>query len=438
MRLSRFVHFIDGRILWHALRFTHLEIDDLQLRSDLTQAMKDKSRSVVLAENHELAFRHQGFLIDDGQDDELLSKAITTVSTPQIQSLFLITTTRCNLCCDYCLYGTENSQSLMGSSRVMTPSMAIDAVDLFATSVANNTKAEDYWQAITFYGGEPLTNLETMVAAVSHVRKLQAKGTLWLETELVVNTNGILVDDDFAAFATKERMEIQVSLDGFQPVHDQHRQTADGQGSFVQAVSAIKKLLSAGVQVRPMITLTEDNMSELSEFVTWMSTELGVTCYACNLLMSKTGNIRTGYGAKAARAMWETHERNQRYGIKDPSFIGQIKQFHGPDIARPSCGANGRKLTIFPEGAIHTCQALESSGVSLVGHVPEVDFEGNWQTWKKRSRFNNPHCLKCPALGVCGGGCLAGSYHAHSDINGQDPNHCQWIKALLIKWLIIG
>jgi radical SAM protein with 4Fe4S-binding SPASM domain len=436
MKLSRFAHLIERRILWHALRFTKLEVSDQQLAIDIVQALRNELRHIELTnKEHESTLLNLGFLVEEGSDDDLLAKVIEDLPEPQIQSLFLITTTQCNLMCDYCLYCTASSQSLRGSSRNMDPTTVIDSINLFAASVADNIKSDGYWQAITFYGGEPLTNMATMKSAILHIHKLQSEGALWDGTELVVNTNGVLIDDDFVALAAKEGMEIQVSLDGFQIVHDQHRRTKSGKGSFQEASSAIKKLVSSGVKVRPTITLTEENIPELLEFVTWMSEELGVTCYSSNLLMSGTGSIKSGYGTRAAIKMWEAHERNQKLRIIDPSFVEQLKQFQGPKIALPSCGANGRKITVFPDGKIHSCQALEASQVALIGDLLEIDFEGNWQLWKSRSRFSNQRCLRCPVLGACGGGCAAGAYHINKDINGQDPNHCQWIKSLFVKWI---
>lgn len=132
--------------------------------------------------------------------------------------------------------------------------------------------------------------------------------------------------------------------------------------------------------------------------------------------------------------MSEAHCVACKFGIED-NFGSTIKGFLGPQPSQQSCGA-GRKITIFPNGKIHTCQALEESGVTFLGQLPEFDPDSvNWQYWQRRTRFNNNECLECPVVGSCGGGCAAGSYNTCQDINSIDPNYCKWIKALFKEWI---
>jgi uncharacterized protein len=151
--------------------------------------------------------------------------------------------------------------------------------------------------------------------------------------------------------------------------------------------------------------------------------------------MSNTEQDDPKYPEKAARAMIEAGNIAKQFGACDENFIGTLASFSQSQVVKQSCGA-GRKLTVFPNGEIHACQALEKSGLTRIGSIPQFDKSStNWREWKNRTRFIIDECLDCPILGSCGGGCAAGSYHANGSIKAIDPNYCRWMKNLFRRWL---
>jgi len=369
-------------------------------------------------------------------DNDLLTKIEQSLGPPSIQSLFLMIKTSCNLKCSYCLLDWNEAETLLSPIKTMTMPTATEAVKLFAEQVANNPKPDGYWQAVTFYGGEPMMNLEVLTGVVDLIAGMRVSGTLWEGTEIILNTNGVLIDERFATYAATMGIEVQVSLDGFEQDHDLNRVDHQGNGSFKRAVRGIELLVSAGAKTVPMITVNDQNMLNLTDFVRWMGAELGITEYMMNVLMSETGQATAHYPINAARAMWDAYHQNLEYGICDTTYAGQLESF-SPDspIVRPSCGANGRKLTVFPDGQVHTCQALNNAEVSRVGTLTTFSTTGSqWSNWKRRSRFSRETCLNCALLGSCGAGCAAGAYRASGSINGLDPNHCHWLKETFRLW----
>lgn len=434
MKMSRFVHLVGNDTVWHSLLLKQCKVDhEIYLAFEKA---RDAGRSTDVHDIHQKSIPLDYLVVSSQEDNDLLKRIILQQSEPTIQSLFLIITNKCNLNCHYCFYRANGSQTLVGPKQDMTADSSRKAVDLFVRETHDNVHRTDYWQAITFYGGEPLINLDTLEDCVRHIRSLQSSGALWEGTELVVNTNGLLVDDRFAAYAAKEKIEVQVSLDGPEKIHNIHRVTINEQGSFAQVVEAIRKLKTANANVVPMITVTEANIPYLTELVLWMAQDLGIVRYITNILMSTTGDTLSGYPERAAEAMLSAYNKAISTGAIDLTIEGQLQAFQGPYIAKSSCGASGRKLTVFPNGSIHTCQALEKSNVSKVGSLESFTSDNStWKTWAKRTRFTNKSCLSCPVLGACGGGCPAGAFHSHGSINEHDPNHCLWVRTLFTKWL---
>ncbi|HRY27854.1 MAG TPA: SPASM domain-containing protein [Candidatus Moranbacteria bacterium] len=62
-----------------------------------------------------------------------------------------------------------------------------------------------------------------------------------------------------------------------------------------------------------------------------------------------------------------------------------------------------------------------------------IEFEpesANRIYWSARNRFKNSLCLACPAIGGCGGGCRAISYHHSGDLVSRHP-YCEDIKKII-------
>ncbi|MFA7253487.1 MAG: radical SAM protein [Patescibacteria group bacterium] len=438
LRISRFVHFLHGgQILWNALTFSMIKnANGLGKMIDINNHdPKPDSFWQEMLGGKLPQMLSGGFLVTDQQEDNLLQKATEEASSRSIQNLYLIMTNRCNLACSYCLYGTKNSQTLdlENQAMYMSEQVAGNAIECFAEITKSNPHTDGYWQQITFYGGEPLLNVDALEASVDAVLRLKRNGLLWDDTNLVINTNGVLINDQSIDLIKRGNIEVQISIDGFADVHDKNRYmlTRDGStGSFDYVVNALQRLTCAGISVTPMITVTEDNLGTLDQFVVWLCKEFSIKSYGMSILMSGTGKTAEDYPERAAEMMYKTYLAASGYGAYDYALQDQLEGLFGPRIAKQECGA-GRKLTVFPDGMLHTCQALEATGLTSVGKLPVFEqAESNWQNWSQRSRFQNPACLECPVLGACGGGCAAGSFHSSGDINQIDPNKCNWTKSL--------
>ena len=61
----------------------------------------------------------------------------------------------------------------------------------FKKIVESNIKNNDYWQQVTFYGGEPLLNKKMLYKAIPFTRELFNDST-----NLVINTNATLLENE--------------------------------------------------------------------------------------------------------------------------------------------------------------------------------------------------------------------------------------------------
>ncbi len=438
MRWSKFVYVFPKRgILWHAVTLEKMRVDPGIISTFYREGRisEDLMNVVTYAQ-----LVSRGFIVEESENMEeyLLSGAV--LGDRSIQSMYLILTTLCNLRCSYCLYSSAQSGSLAShNGRTMSEDVALEAIRLFSRETAiNNRSHPDYWECITFYGGEPFINFACLQKSIDYVRQLQSAGEIWDNVQFVVNTNGTLLTQEAVRLIKKEAIEVQVSIDGPEQIHDQVRMFHSGQGSFKSTLSGLEMMHSLDVDFVPFITITNANMSCLANFVGWLCKKFSIKQYGLNLLMHTNGPVDQTYGGRAADAIRNAHLVASAFGAIDKTYGTATDAFSAGVIAKESCGA-GRKIVVFPLGELHVCQALEGSGSTAIGKLPNFNHQSpNLLQWQKRNRFNNPACLECPAIGGCQGGCGSSAYNATGDVCGVDPNYCNWMKTEFNRWIENG
>lgn len=422
MKISRFIHVLDDSTLWDSLNKKSISLDKY-----LVEYIKENKYNVNLS-NYPKILEDTGIVVTVESEKQLIEKLVKQTTDNQFQGLYLITTTSCNLDCDYCFYRSSASGSLK-HREFMEFEIAKMAIDEFKKVVDNNIKTDGYWQQITFYGGEPMLNKKLLMEAIPYARKVF--NDCW--TDLVINTNLTILDDDLIKLFKDNKVIIEVSIDGNRNLHDLHRKTIDGKGSYDVVIKNAKTLVKNNIEILPMITATNDNVNDFCDIVSEVLQEIGVDKFNANILITDSYNINEDYCENLAQQMIMLNERFAKkenagaYGFKElcDSLIGKNKL-----VAKNSCGAT-RKITVFPNGNVYACQALEKLDLNNMGTL-ENDFVNNekWELWKKRNKFLNEECLDCEIIASCGGGCATGSYNYSGTIYGKDYNQCMYNKAL--------
>lgn len=154
----------------------------------------------------------------------------------KMQQLALQVTQRCNLRCDYCVYsGLYKTRTHSNGS--MSIEVAEKAIDYFIPRTKDSRNV-----AVSFYGGEPLLNIDLIKHCVNYIDKKYSGGKI----SYSMTSNGTLLDDITISFLADLDFRLLVSLDGPQVIHDANRKFADSdEGSFstiIQNIMRIKEL----------------------------------------------------------------------------------------------------------------------------------------------------------------------------------------------------
>lgn len=426
MKISRFIHVISDTKIWNAL-----SKEIITLNKDVIDFII-KNKGVNDINNYPPVLFELGIVTTPEKERQMIKNIIEQITDKQFQSLFLIATTECNLDCDYCFYRSSSSESLKKREK-MSVEIAIASIDKFKSLTSSNRITSGYWQQITFYGGEPLLNKKLLKVAIPYARQIFQDNY----TTIVVNTNITLLDGEVIKLFKNNDVEVQISIDGNEEIHNRYRKTVNGSGTYDIVIKNIKRLVQSGVKVLPMITATDANVKNLSETIKSIVDETGVKDFAVNVLISESFKVDEQYTELLAEQMILAY---QSYGdlANDYAFYELYEMLLGNDkrIARNSCGST-RKITIFPNGNVHSCQALEKVEINNMGNIHDQFISNeNWKLWRYRNRFNNEECLNCEVVASCGAGCATGSYNSTGSIYGIDLNNCEYTKKLFKKLVL--
>lgn len=163
----------------------------------------------------------------------------------------------CNLDCDYCYY-LEKEALYPDKSPGLSAFRMKD--DILETLIREHINSQPQ-QRIDFvwHGGEPtLLGLDFFRKAVA----LQKKYAQGKEICNSFQTNGTLIDDNWADFLARENFLCGISLDGPQKFHDRHRRSPNGQGSWEKTMRGIEFFKKHGVEFNLMTVVNATNSKQ--------------------------------------------------------------------------------------------------------------------------------------------------------------------------------
>lgn len=157
--------------------------------------------------------------------------------------IILKITERCNIDCDYCyVFNLHDASYKEHSARISLNN--VDHLINFIKQAISDYQIESL--GIILHGGEPL--LMSKQHFISICEKLNSLNSL--KVSLTLQTNAMLIDDDWVSIFEKYNISLGVSLDGPQSINDKHRVDHNGNGSFNKVMAGIEKLKVAELNNR--------------------------------------------------------------------------------------------------------------------------------------------------------------------------------------------
>ena len=107
-------------------------------------------------------------------------------------------------------------------------------------------------------GGEPLLmGLDFFRDAIAFQKKYARPGQA---VENSMQTNGLLLDDQWCEFLRQENFLVGISLDGPAPINDFYRKDSAQKGTFTEVMQSIELMKKHDVQFNILCLLTDRNI----------------------------------------------------------------------------------------------------------------------------------------------------------------------------------
>jgi uncharacterized protein len=145
-------------------------------------------------------------------------------------------TERCNLSCDYCVYGKyyTNRKSLDKNLSVKSAKTTLDF--LFKRWSSSFNSSYDRKISIGFYGGEPLLCYEFVYEIVDYVKRFPLFAQNMIEFSMT--TNGVVLDH-YIPFLVENKFNLLISLDGGTEFNNSYRKFKNKTSAYNIIISNI-------------------------------------------------------------------------------------------------------------------------------------------------------------------------------------------------------
>ena len=172
----------------------------------------------------------------------------------------------CNLDCQYCFFLSKDTLYPKSSFR-----MSDDVLEAYVRQVLESQRSPDV--TIAWQGGEPtLMGLDFFRRAESLARKYLRPGAALTHT---IQTNGILLDDEWCEFFAKNGFLVGLSIDGPQAMHDAYRVNKAGDPTFAQVMRAARLLQRHKVEFNVLCTVHDVNVRHPLEVYRFFRDDVG-------------------------------------------------------------------------------------------------------------------------------------------------------------------
>ena len=155
------------------------------------------------------------------------------VSSYPLSTLVLNVNTGCNLSCTYC-YKEDLAKPADG--KKMDFVTAARSVDLLLKAGAARDTVN-----IVFFGGEPLSNVALIRQVVGYAEAAAERAGKRMDFSMT--TNATLLTPALIDYFDAHRFGISVSIDGPKAIHDRHRLSVGGKGTYEVVARKVRMLL---------------------------------------------------------------------------------------------------------------------------------------------------------------------------------------------------
>lgn len=357
-----------------------------------------------------------------------------TIENHPLSTLVLNVNTGCNLGCSYCY---KEDLAIPARGEKMNFDTACKSIELLLAEGVSRDRLN-----VVFFGGEPLSNLPLIKQVVDYAeRRCTEEGK---RVDFSLTTNATLLTEATIDYLDAHRFGLSVSIDGPRAVHDRHRRTVGGKGTY-ELVSRKVRLLLERYHSRPVgarVTVT----SGAIDVVTIHRHLIGELGFYEAGYAPVTADSDATYGLDGAE-LTEFFANMQALG---EDYLGAALTGHNigfgnlhqlmSDLHQGSrktlpCGAGVGLLAVDKAGALNLCHRFTGSDHPTYGDVERgIDKVRLGAFLEAAADRSGTVCETCRIRHLCAGGCYHESYARYADPLSPTYSYCE----LMRGWVDFG
>ena len=338
---------------------------------------------------------------------------------------------RCNINCTYCYMYNLGDKTYLMQPKIMKDNV----IDALLSRVIRHCKQNELeYFIISFHGGEPLLAgkkwFEKFISKANHLFETQTK----TRPIFALQTNGILIDEDWCKLFEDLNMHVAISIDGDRETHDKYRIDHKGKGTYNQVIKGLKNIQkyynkSNAGYILSVINIHSDPIKVYEHFkdikinsTDWLFPDNNFD----NLPEKPLNSSDTPYADWLITIFDKWFNDKDCDRVKIRLFSDLIKQTLGHYNSTDAYGMEQNELLVIEtNGGIEAVDVLKNCGdgftktnINVLNHELEDAFEDELiELFENSHQMLCGNCIICPIKNICGGGYLPHRYSSKNGFN---------------------
>jgi uncharacterized protein len=319
----------------------------------------------------------------------------------------------CNIACEYCFY--LEKEKLFPYKKKTDFRMSEETLETLVKQYINGQPCSTTEVNFTWQGGEPtLRGISFYKKAIDFQNKYRRKG---MKITNAFQTNGILLNDDWAKFFKDNDFLVGISIDGPEKLHNRFRKDHSGGGTFSTVIKGLATLKKYNVDFNTLTAVQSYNGDYPQEVYNFLK-RIGSTFMQFIPIVepereggvsSHTINPRQwGNFLNTIFDLWIKQDLGQIFVQHFETIIGIYAGYSSSFcVHSPVCG---RAVVLEHNGNLYSCDHFVFRE-NLLGNIHSTTLtnmvDSNFQKsfGLNKIKFLPLICKECPYLKLCYGGC---------------------------------
>ena len=325
---------------------------------------------------------------------------------PPLNLLIKPASGRCNMRCRYCFYADETAHREVDDYGLMSE-------DVLESMIRKALAHAEGACTFGFQGGEPtLRGLDFFRRAVELQQKYNVNN---VRIDNALQTNGTLINEEWAQFFADNRFLIGLSLDGMAGLHNKNRPDARGEGTLRRVLDTAQLLRRHDVTFNVLTVVTNDTADKLDlvyDFFARHDLRWQQYIPCLDAFGENQGWLTVDKYAQFLCRLFDRWAEDVMQGRF--IYIRQFENYLGMLLGRPaeSCGMMGccgMQYTVEADGSVYPCDFYVLDAYRLGSFVTDdfdaLDKKRHALRFVEDSAEKDTECLKCRYYPLCRGGC---------------------------------